>query len=346
MELVQEKKSTIALLDLIKMILSFMIVAIHTQLFDPYLYPWLRLAVPLFFTISAYLFFAKLKECESSREKNQALKSFVMRNVKLYAFWFIVLSPIILVLRWNTWFSSGIVVGLINIVINVFIGSTFTGAWFISALVIGTVIIFFSSKKLSCKALLIIGGIIYVLVSIRSSYIHLFADMPWAMKIAYAYERFLNSPVNSFPAAIFWVALGKAFADGFAIKKKASIIGVAVSAVLLFCEWLLVKYLFGMYNNDFYIMLAPLTVSIFSLIISAPRREIKYAYQMRKISTVTYVSHGAIVFILGSGLRNLFDITLPRVAIFLITIALTIALTLVIVWLKKFKYFKWLKFAL
>lgn len=345
MELTQEKKS-FALLDLIKMILSFMIVAIHTHLFDPYLYPWLRLAVPLFFTISAYLFFVKLGSCASAQEKTKELKSFILRNVKLYLFWFIALSPIILVQRWSAWFGGGIILGLFNIALNLFIGSTFVGAWFISALVIGTVIVFFSSKKLSNKVLLIIGGVIYVLVSIRSSYIFLFADMPWALKIAYYYERFLNSPVNSFPAAIFWVVLGKAFADGFRFKKNTGIICTVVSAILLFGEWILVKYLSGMFNNDFYIMLAPLTISVFSLILSAPEMNLKYSYQMRKISIVTYVCHGAIVFVLTTGLRKLFNITLPSIVTFLITILLTLAISFAILWLKKYKYFKWLKYAL
>ena len=35
------QKRNYDLLDLVKLILSFMVVAIHSGLFDPYLYPWL-----------------------------------------------------------------------------------------------------------------------------------------------------------------------------------------------------------------------------------------------------------------------------------------------------------------
>ena len=345
MELTQEKKS-FALLDLIKMILSFMIVAVHTQLFDPYLYPWLRLAVPLFFVISAYLFFLKVNSCKSKRDKTKALTAFISRNVKLYLFWLVALLPFIVIQRWNVWFAGGIVVGIINIAFNVFIGSTFTGSWFITALVIGTIVIFFSSKKLNNISLLVIGIIFHMLNFLPKSNQQRNRCMRTLRKLVYGYERYFNSPVNSFPASFFWIIIGKIFADGFRLKKKVSIPCTAVSAILLFVEWFLIKRLTGSFNNDFYIMLAPTVIFVFSLILSLPQRDIRFSYQMRKISTITYVTHGATVFVLGAGMRYLFNISLPSIVIFLIAIALSVALTLIVLYLKKFKYLRWLKYAL
>lgn len=43
-------------LDLAKFVLAFFVVAIHTSFFPKYLYPWLRVAVPLFFIISSFVF--------------------------------------------------------------------------------------------------------------------------------------------------------------------------------------------------------------------------------------------------------------------------------------------------
>ena len=163
------------LLDVIKFILSFMIVAIHTNLFPSVLYPWLRLAVPMFFLISSFLFFKKVNRCEKATEKNKALKSFVIRNVILYAFWFIVQFPYYFVAR--GWFDYGFVNGIINILINMIFGSTFVASWFIAAIIIGTVIVFFASKKLSNKALLAIGVVLYIIISLRSSYVILFKNI-------------------------------------------------------------------------------------------------------------------------------------------------------------------------
>ena len=61
------KKSDI--LDLTKYILSFMIVAIHLELWPNILYPWLRLAVPLFFMISSYILFSKLNVTNEETKK-------------------------------------------------------------------------------------------------------------------------------------------------------------------------------------------------------------------------------------------------------------------------------------
>ena len=181
------KKANNDLIDLVKLILSFMIVALHTKLFDPVLFPWLRLAVPLFFMISSYFFFAKVNSCQTSAEKNKCLGAFVLRNVKLYAFWFIVQFPLYMFSR--HWFDYGIINGILTILTNLIIGSTFVASWFISALVIGTVIIFFSSKKISNKALLIIGGVIFVLVSLRSSYLFIFKDWVSVLRVVAKIEN-------------------------------------------------------------------------------------------------------------------------------------------------------------
>ena len=53
-------KTNYDILDLAKFIFSLMILAIHTSLFPKILYPWLRIAVPMFFIISSFLLFKKI----------------------------------------------------------------------------------------------------------------------------------------------------------------------------------------------------------------------------------------------------------------------------------------------
>lgn len=47
-------------LDIAKYLSSFMIVAIHCGLYPKVFYPWLRIAVPMFFMISSYLLWNKI----------------------------------------------------------------------------------------------------------------------------------------------------------------------------------------------------------------------------------------------------------------------------------------------
>lgn len=339
------QKKNYDLLDLVKLILSFMVVAIHSGLFDPYLFPWLRLAVPMFFLISSYFFFTKVRKCETTNERLVALKDFVLRNAKLYLFWLIALSPVI-VLQRRVWFAGGILEGLLNVFLNLFIGSTFVASWFISALIIGTVIIFFASRKINNLVLFIVGVVLYVLIAIRSSYMVLFKDMTDVLLGVLKYESYMNSPVNSFPAGLFWIICGKIFADGgVKVKLKPSIVALCISLALLFTEWLLAWKLLGSVREDFYIMLLPACLSLFNVLLNVKPISLKYAKEMRKISTVTFASHGAVLFIIHGLFEVLLPLTLPSVVKFISTVAICFGISMLIFFLEKFKYLKWLKYS-
>ena len=339
---VLEKRRSNDIIDLVKLVLSFAIVALHTNLFDPYLYPWLRLAVPLFFMISAYFFFDKIKRCLSTRERLCALGDFALRNLKLYAFWFVVLFPINLFTR--GWFEAGLTNSILSIVTNFFIGSTFVASWFISALVIGTAIVFLLSRKLNNCLLLIIGALVFAVVAMRSSYVFVINDFKGLVSVIKSYERVMNSPVNSFPASIFWIVLGKVFADGFRIKIKPGAILVLVGSVLLFLEWILIKNHTGEFENDVYLMLAPACIGLFSILIQLKPKEIKYAKEMRKLSVIIFASHGAVLSCILYG-SKLLSISLPSPVVFLLTAGICMGVGILILLLEKYKYLRLLKYS-
>ena len=96
-------------LDCLKVILSVLIVILHSHpLGEKYhyiFYPLVRVAVPVFFIISGFLFFNK---CERINPID-ALKRYVIRNMKLYAFWECVLLPVTIYVR--DYFSNGMLNG-------------------------------------------------------------------------------------------------------------------------------------------------------------------------------------------------------------------------------------------
>ena len=339
------------LLDLVKLILAFMVVAIHTGLFDPVLYPWLRLAVPLFFIISSYLFFTKVNGCENGREKLSALKSFVLRNLMLYAFWFVVQFPINIFTR--GWFEGGFWNGILTLIKSFLLGSTFTASWFIMALIIGTAVIFFASKKVNNQVLFAIGLVLYALISIRSSYMFLFKDVEGLHSVLVGvveYEAVMNSPINSFPAGIFWIICGKTFADGgFRIKIKMGIAVLLSSCALLFTEWFLIMHFSGNYNKDFYMLLAPCAIVIFSILIQLKPIHLKHAKEMRKMSIIVYASHGTVLAVIQKGLNLTFGAYIPdtfeSVIKFILVSGICIGGALLIFLLEKKKYTAWLKYS-
>ena len=92
--------------DFLKFFLSLLVLAIHSALYPMILYPWLRIAVPLFFIMSSYFVFSKLCTASADAQKD-VLKMFIGRNIKLYLCWFILLLPITIYIRKEIYFSGG-----------------------------------------------------------------------------------------------------------------------------------------------------------------------------------------------------------------------------------------------
>ena len=65
-------------IDLVKIVMSVFVVAIHTELVPDVLSPWTRIAVPVFFMISSYFFFNKLQSVGANGLT--VLKKFLIRN--------------------------------------------------------------------------------------------------------------------------------------------------------------------------------------------------------------------------------------------------------------------------
>ena len=155
--------------DLLKYILSIMVVAIHSTLYPETLFPWLRIAVPLFFIMSSYFLFSQLDYPDTAKQK-KILGKYILRNIKLYAFWFTILLPITLYLRRDIYLSGNILLRFIKFLRNLFLGSTFVASWYITASIIGIYIIFYMSKKFPNFIICIIASVTFMIITFWSSY--------------------------------------------------------------------------------------------------------------------------------------------------------------------------------
>ena len=198
--------------DIVKFILSLLVLAIHSTLYPMVLYPWLRIAVPLFFIMSSYFLFSKLREAPKDNQRS-ILKKFVVRNLQLYLCWFIILLPITVYIRRNIWFSNSFFENVLIILKSLFFGSTFVASWFITATVIGSLIIYFLSKTLKNDCIVLLFSVIaFCFVTITSSYKSVIANT-FLIVVIDMYIDFFGGLVCNFPAAIFWIFLGKIFAE-------------------------------------------------------------------------------------------------------------------------------------
>ncbi len=282
--------------DLIKFFLSLLVLAIHSTLYPMILYPWLRIAVPLFFTISSYFVFLKMKDASAEKQK-AILKKFVTRNLKLYLCWFVILLPITIYVRKETYFSGSFFDGAVAILQDVLFGSTFVASWFITATVTGVLIIYALSRLIRKNWIIfLISLFTFCIVTIASSYQSVIEGTLLSDAIN-TYIDIFGGLVCSFPAAIFWVFIGKLFAEKN-LQFKSSVLLLCLiicSCIALFSEWRFVISLDGSYNNDSYFMLAPLCVLLFFGIQKIKPTYWEHSLRFKRASTIIYVSHGSLV---------------------------------------------------
>lgn len=323
--------------DLAKVILCICVVAIHTM--GAYgIYPFLRIAVPMFFCISSFLFFRKLDE---TRDRAQLFK-FLSRNTKLYVFWFLVL--LLPTLTIGGWLKGNLIRNAIKFCLKIFVNSTFASSWYIPALMISVVIVFFLKRILPNWLLLLGTFLIYAFCCIASNYRGLFNENSIVNKLVIAYP---GTIYNSFPVGILWVAMGYCLADGGVfLNKQAIYIGEIASLILLLVEYWLVDIFGCSVDNDCYFMLIPVCYFLMMILVDVNIvLNPTIAKRMRNTSTIIYCLHGTVASVLKArifvGSLSFAD----SMALFAITLVFSGMVAGAILSLENRSYFKWLKYA-
>lgn len=329
-----EQRKEIEILDLVKFIMALMVVGIHT-LGKYGIYPLFRIAVPLFFMISSYLFFSNAEK----RGNLKYLKKFCIRNIKLYCFWFLVLIPIFLPM--GGYLTGNLLFNVFKLIIKVFLGSTFPASWYISALVIGMCFVFWCDKlKINHGIVIGFTFCIYVICCLNSNYRNLMSDDSIVVMLNRIYP---GTIYNGFLVGLFWIFLGYVFAcKGTICDRKRSKIGLIISFVLLLSEYFIVKKYHLTVDNDCYFMLVPVCYFVFDNLINCEWKckelDVK---ELRKYSTIIYCVHASLAVLVEhywiSG-SNFTDCVLK----FTLVLVMSIIVAYLVCILEKKKVFKWL----
>lgn len=329
--------------DILKFIMSVFVVATHTSLFSPYLTPVVRLAVPVFFILSGYFFFSKINSMAPSNKKAYLKKS-VKHNLQLYLFWFVVLSPLTFYIR--GYFSNSFLDGFLQLIKDFFLGSTFQASWYITALIICFVFIFYLSKKCGNTCLFIIGAILYIPALISSNY-NFVSQLNNGMAESYKiFVEIFSLPCNNFFAGFIYVVLGKILAEE---KKKTNLkidatLSVALFVLLIFEYIALSLGKVHIKNTDCFIML-PVTAFYICRFTLSLNIKCSFSTILRKLSTLSYCSHMAVFMCVGKTL-SLLDINDKlNIIVFALTLLITWLLGLVILKMEKYKVFGFLKYS-
>ena len=330
--------------DVLKFILSILIVATHTSLLDGYITPVARLAVPAFFMISGYFFFSRINTCSSRAEQKLYLKKSIRHNLLLYLFWFVVLIPLTLYVR--GYHTMGVLGGLWHLVRDFCFGSTFQSSWYITALITGFTIVLFLSYRLPQSALVIIGVICYIPSLLSSNYEFLISSSETLTALSDSLSQVFLLPCRNFSVGILYIAIGKYLAEkSYEGKTKRYTITFLLAFSALIAEYLLLRHSgVKIEDSDCYIAL-PFAAYYLCKVFLTLDISCKFSQILRKISTVSYCAHMAVFMVVGK-MFKIFSIPDWRnVLVFTLTLLLTWAVGLIIFKLEKIRIFSFLKYS-
>lgn len=329
------KRKVIPGLDILKFIMALLIVAIHSEAVNdfPIVYevmnPVIMSAVPMFFVISAFLLFRKIRQSQlSGQQERGILLHFTWRLFLLYSFWMVVQFP--LVIHTRHYLSMSFLEFIYNFLLDIAFRSTFHGAWFFSALVVGTWLIYFASKILKDKT-------IWILPLFVALYIYHADDLPVQYQTFwFLYQENVINPQNSFLVSLFWISAGFILANPDIIEKIENLRNSYVMGGLFCIAWLLSIMLL----DSRVIMVLPLFVLFYNW-----NLESKPVYKMMRQSSI-------LIFTLHFIFIGIFRMVCPNVELlqhglflYVILVLLCLLSSLVILKLKDCKIFSWLKYS-
>lgn len=325
-------QTPIAGFDLLKFIMALVIVNIHIQLVDvaegSFIYvPWSYindLAVPVFFILSSFFLFKKMRE-DDEKGSFKRLIHYEKRLLKLYLFWIVALSPIILFCWHREYLES--YQGIFLFAKNFFFGYEFGASWFFGALLIGVPMVYFIGRYANDKVLLALTLLVYV---------YLYADLD-NKNLCQLYTEYLRDPKLSFPAGLLWISIGKVLSN----ERISQMAEVARSGHLIMG---VIVVALGSYFNDYnYVFRIP---SVILLIGCFYKINIDNQSICRRIciySTHFFCLHYSLIIVMQHLPKMYLDDKLIQMLEVLI---LCLLISNIIIYFKQFKYFSWLKYSM
>ena len=341
-----EIKRNYDMLDLVKLINSIFVISIHSnalRTISPLANSLVcngiaRLAVPFFFTCSAFLFF----KSKTTKEKTIA---YSRRILTLYLSWFVVMLPITVYDRFIVP-DKPFLRNLLTFFQSIFLSSTFSGSWFLTSCIFCVWLFFFIEKRKIPRASVIgLCCAAYLFCCLSSGYGNLIPKIGLS-GVYEAYRALFLSPYTSIIVGASYFALGKHFAEcerknSFFLSVKSTAVCLFASVLLLLGEVYFCKKLSLSATTDCYLMLFPCNAFLFSLAVRS-KAKIKNALILRKTSTVFFFSHFIWLFCFEV-LEWFLKIQIASHFKFLGALALCFATAEIFFALEKTKHFAWIK---
>lgn len=341
-------------IDLMKFICSILVICIHTHPLSTYsniLNSGLdnviaRLAVPFFFISAGYFFFNKidLTSSSTSRINHSYLKSYIKRLSLLYIIWSIIYLPYTLYL----WVKSdaSIIKYIFSSIRNFLLTGISTHLWYMAALILATILVYYTLRYFSLKNTLLIGLILYIIGLLGDSYFGLINKVPVIGLLFNIYNFLFVTTRNGLFFGFIFVAFGAYLSHTkFIISTKKICMLFCLSFLLMGIEVFTLKVLDIPKNFNMYIFLVPTVIFLFLLLLNMNLKPHPLYSLLRKLSILIYFSH-FIFYIIYPKLFSLLSLNAiynNSIFKFLFILISSIICSLFLIWLSHFKSLKFLK---
>lgn len=344
--------------DLVKFIMSMLVVSIHINPFNSYGNPisyWTqnyiaRLAVPFFFICTGYFVFRN--------HDDGKIYSYLLHIIKLYIVWTIIYLPLIYVKKIEK-YSGGIEDAIEKEVGDLVFKGSYIQLWYLPAVVYAVFIIHLLIKwNIRTRTILCVSAFTYTLGLMYQSYYGIFKKAPLLdIPAVHSWTKILLKTIdttrNGIFFGMFFVTIGLIFANiNIIMSAKKAAIGFILSMFMGYWEIYFLKYFDIIRAHDMYIFLIPASLFLFYLTAHIELKNSPIFKKCRQIGMLVFCDHLLIDFIiknilnllkgneLGNVLFNFYGNSLVRYVIVIMCSILTADLIIKLSKKKKFEFLR------
>lgn len=291
-----------------------------------------RIAVPLFFIISGFLFFQKidLRREWNDDENIQILKHYLGRLFKIYLLWTILYLPFT---WWMMHSGDGVSVeAILRYVRDFFFTGSFYHLWFLPALMLSVFIVYFMVSTLKIRKTIVISLLLYLIGMMGNVYPALLKEVPIINMIWKGYSEIFVTTRNGLFFGMIFISLGAYFAkQHMYLKQPVIIIGFLVSLAALFVECYAIRSAGFMSDlASMYLSLLPCVCFLFLFLVHVQLEDRKIYKTLRSMSLLIYVSHIMFVSVMLWTMPQLHSLIVYGVAV-----GASILFSYVLLWLSR-----------
>lgn len=321
-------KTNIDSLDLMKIMASFLVVGIHSELFltlDSKFHLQLlmliaRLAVPLFF-ISSSFFLAR--HLYLHKDSDFAIFNYAKRILQLYLFWLVgygyfIIKATLDSIKMNGWLLQNLVKGILCFFLSG--PRTMLLGWYLNASLFGAVFVYYWFRKKKLLGI-VLALLMFILIVIFSAYVPLRAFFQ-------IQTSFFVGPLYFYVGELlFWL-----YRHNFHPKLTLLVPVVFIIGLIAYYEITVVNALKA--NSD-QLFSYPILAGLLFILFLNIRINLPHARWLRNLATYMYLSHYLLMKIFYNFLYFQIHDVITR---YLVIIFLVILSYLLILWLQRYRW--------